>query len=223
MRFWEEAVLPFWRAHLEEAVREGAPRTTLYAWLDARPDLWRVAEDWFRAAARISAQEVVAKARVPQGASRLLDVGGGHYFSVAFCRAQPGLRALLLDLPGPLEAARATLAAEGMADCVELRAGDMFSAELGSGHDAALLFNVLHGEPAERNLALLRRVAAALRPGRMVVVLDQFAGPRRRGALGALAPMFSLAHLVALGGQAHRFEECAAWLGAAGFRAPRRG
>ena len=51
----------------------------------------------------------------------------------------------------------------------------MLDAELGEGHDLALVFNLVHHLTPEQAAALLRRVHGALRPGGRVAILDLFA------------------------------------------------
>lgn len=77
-RFWQELVFPFWRDRLETAVREGSPDEIFYEWLGDDTDSWAIAQEGFRSAAGLLAPEVIDAATIPDGAERLLDLGGGH-------------------------------------------------------------------------------------------------------------------------------------------------
>jgi hypothetical protein len=66
-----------------------------------------------RSMARALSGEATKRMPVPDGAQKMLDIGGSHgYYSVALCRRHEGLRAVVLDLPeavkqaGPLSPRR---------------------------------------------------------------------------------------------------------------------
>lgn len=215
--FWAAALDELWR-DLEGWLRSGQPSRSFHAWLEQRPAVQRAYQAWDMAAARNIAPAVAATVRLPPTARRLLDVGGGHgLYSLAFCRRYPGLQATLVDRPGALEVARETIASAGMAERVEARPGDLLADELGSGYDAALLCHVAHGLGREQNLALLRKVAAALVPGGLVVILEQFADEAPGPTSNAIARLMDLFYHQALGGQLYTAEDLAHWLAATGF------
>jgi len=175
------------------------------------------------AVARMSADDVVAKVKLPPGARRLLDVGGGHgLYSIRFCRRHPGLMATVFDLPQALDAARQTIVAERMTDRVSVQRGNFAHDDLGSGYDVVLLFNILHAWQPEQNVALLHKVAAALGPGGLVVVLGQLPGKAMGPVAEAVARLQALNMFNAEAAQAYAFEDIAGWLAAAGFAGARR-
>lgn len=228
LAFWSELVFPFWDEFLEGTLRRGAPPTTIYEWFDESPDRWRIAQRGFRGAARPIAGTVPGIVSVPDGARRLLDVGGGHgLYSVEFCRRHPDLRATVLDVPEARDAAAETVEAAGMEDRISFRPGDYLRDELGSGYDVALLCNVLHAHDPREARRLLRRTAGVLEPGGRLVVLDQFEGTASNG-LGATTLAFvALTYLVTLGASLPRRDTVLEWLSAIGledveWRAPRR-
>jgi len=209
--------------YLDESIRQGKPRTTLREWLDQHPDRWRDAQAGWRALASTNADEVVAKVKLPHTARRLLDVGGGHgLYSVKFCHKYPKLSASVLDLPQALEAARETIAAEKIGGRVSVKAGDFWGDDLGSGYDVALLFNIIHGCSPDKNTELLHKVADALNPGALVIILDQIAGRVSGPAAKALARLTGLLLFNEAGGQTYAFDEIAKWLTKAGFTNPCR-
>ena len=220
--FFESMVFERW-GHLYESIRRGKPAMSLNEWLDQHPDGWRVYQEGMIAVARMAADEVVAKAKLPATARRLLDVGGGHgLYSIKFCRRYPDLSATVFDLPQALVSARETIAPEGMAGRVTVQEGDCWLDDLGAGYDVALLFNVIHIYSPDENAGLLRKVSGALNQGGLIVIMEQIAGKVLGSAARALARLQGLNFFNDLGGQTYTFEEISSWLTKADFTNPRR-
>lgn len=157
----------------------------------------------------------------PEGARRLLDVGGGPgTYTLAFLRAVPELRATLFDLPDVVEIARENAARAGFLDRVGLVAGDLRTDELPGGHDLAFVSAIVHMLGPDGNVALFRKVLDALVPGGRIVVRDHVMSPDRTSPrAGAL---FAVNMLVGTKeGGTYTFEELSAWLSEAGFVRPR--
>lgn len=210
-------------AHLEECIRRGGPALEPREWLDQRVGGWREFQAGMVTLARIVADEIAVKVKLPRDARRVVDVGGGHgLYSVKLCRRYPQLSATIFDLPQALQAAQETIAAEHMADRVTVQTGDFWQDDLGSGFDAALLFNIIHANLPDQNTELLRKVARALNSGGRVVILDQLVGHVRGATSRAFAALMGLTLFNLAGGQTYAFEEIAGWLAAAGFVYPRR-
>jgi SAM-dependent methyltransferase len=208
---------------LDESVRRGGPAIEAREWLNQRPDGWREFQAGMVALARITADEIVGKVKLPADARSLLDVGGGHgLYSIKFCRRNPQLSATVFDLPEGLEVTQATIASEGMEGRVSVQAGDFWIDDFGSGYDVALLFNIIHANLPEKNVELLQKVAGAITPGGLVVILDQLAGEVRGGTSRAFAALMGLNLFNLTGGQAYEFREIAGWLGGTGFASPHR-
>ena len=222
LRFWDEVVLPQGWGDLGGFVR-GGPGADLYAWLDAHPEQWQLAQDAFRAVARLGAPSIARRIDLSRGA-RIVDIGGGHgMYAVAILRRYPDARAVVFDRERPLAAARQTLAAErDVAGRIELRAGDIFHVDPGSGFDAALLFNVIHGLHAGRLRELLVRARRTLRPGGKLFVLDQIAGRSPGPATRAIRSMLDLNYRLVLGGRTYGAAELMDLLRQAGFVRTRR-
>ena len=209
--------------YLDESIRRGKPRTTLREWLDQHPDRWRDAQAGWLALASTNADEIVAKVKLPPTARSLLDVGGGHgLYSIKFCHKYPKLSATIFDLPQALEAARETIATEKMGDRVSVKEGDFSIDDIGSGYDVALLFNIIHGCLPDKNTELLHKVAGALNPGGLIIILDQIAGRVSGPAARALARLTGLTLFNEAGGQTYAFDEIARWLTKVGFTNPCR-
>ncbi len=218
LSFWNELVLPFWERHLERAVLDGKPPMTIYEWFDEEPTRWETAQDGFRAAAAVVVDDITEQVDVPDGASTLLDVGGGHgLYAIELCRAHPGLSATVFDNPDALEAARREITAAGVEERVTTSAGDYWSDDLGSGYDIALVFNVIHAHDDAENRRLLGRVGEALRPGGRIVILDQLEGSARMPVGKSFLGFEGLTYLSTLGAKTHPYEDVVEWLRSDGF------
>lgn len=215
--FWNELVFPFWERELETAIREGEPSQSIYEWFDEEPDRWEVAQDGFRATASLLVEDVADTVTVPDGATQLIDIGGGHgLYAMELCHRHPRLSATIFDVPGAIAAIGNDIPT-GIADRVRTQAGDYFTDSLGTDYDIALLFNVIHAhEPAE-NIALFEQVADALASGGRLIVLDQWEGSGRTPVSRAGLQFVALTYLTTLGANAYTIEEVASWLRGAGF------
>jgi 2-polyprenyl-3-methyl-5-hydroxy-6-metoxy-1,4-benzoquinol methylase len=208
-----------WWSALDKTVRDGKP-----AWHhDAAPGdpYWRRYIYGQLELARLSAPEVAGKLRLPRSARSLLDIGGGHgWYSAQLCRRHPLLTATVLDLPGSAAIGREIIAGAGLADRVRYRDGDAITADLGSGHDAVLCFNLLHHLEQEQIPGLFGRIREALAPGGSLAVLDVFADPARRAP--AAANFLGLFVYLSSGSRVYTPAQLRGWLREAGFGAPRR-
>jgi SAM-dependent methyltransferase len=179
-------------AKYEEYVATGRP-------LDVHESLtdrwaWDRYQQGMRAMASISAVEVAKRLPVPAGATAMLDIGGSHgYYSVCACRRHGGLRATIFDLPQAVEHAAPILAREGMGERVSHRAGDALSDDLGDGAwDVVFLSQLVHHFTDEQNRDLMRRIARALKPGGVCVLLDMLrpSSPEDAGGVGAVLDLY---------------------------------
>lgn len=224
LSFWSTVLGDLWN-DLESSVRQGKPTGDFYAWLERRPETLADFQTMLRRLAGWLAEEIVSLVPAPPPGGTLLDLGGGHGgYAMAFCRAYPGLRATVVDLPGALAQGDAAIAAAGLADRITTRPGDLLTAGLGTGYDLVLLFNIVHGYDAPQVTALLERVATALRPGGRVALLEPLAEvpDRPPGVADAFVRAFSLNLFHTQGGRAYAFDELASILVAAGFTEPRQ-
>lgn len=106
-------------------------------------------------------------------AANLLDVGGGSgAYSILLAQRHPRLRCLTLDLPAVSAIAREYVEAAGLAGRIECAGADYHQAALPGGFDAAICFGVLHQESPDAISELLSRIAASLKPGGKVYLLD---------------------------------------------------
>lgn len=148
---------------------------------------------------------------------QLLDVGGGPgTYSVLLCRAHPGLRATVLDLPPVIGIARQLIEQQGATESVQTLAGDYHSTPFPDGNDAVLFFGMMHQESPEGIEALLRKAYQSMNPGGAVYVMDMMTDASHT------APKFSALFainmaLTATSGWVFSSAELTGWLEAAGF------
>lgn len=171
--------------------------------------------------ARDRAPEVV-RAVGAEAVHRLLDIGGGSgAYSIAFARANPALRAEILDLEKVVPIARRHIDEAGLAVRVAARPGDLRTGDFGSGYDLVLISAICHMLGPDENRDLFRRSFAALSPGGRIAIQDFILDPDRTGP--RLAALFALNMLVGTrAGNTYTEQEYSDWLGAAGFREIRR-
>lgn len=202
--------------HAEEFVRTGRP-TDFHTKMTAED--WEVYQRGQRAHAVYSAPEVARRAPAPRDPREMLDVGGAHgYYSVALCRRFPSLRSTVLDLPEAVTQSAPLLAAEGMGERVAHRAGDALRDDLGrEAYDLVFVGNLVHHFDDATNRELMRRVARALRPKGVCVVLEiiRAATPEEAGQIGALTDFF---FAVTSAAGTWSFDEMAGWQRAAGLK-----
>jgi len=177
--------------NFEEYVRHGKSREFHSA---LSPEEWRLYHQGQADHAAQIMDEVIERIALPAHATDLLDLGGGHgLYSVAFCRRYPNLSARVLDLAtttGELEAKRTLDSAYSR---VQFEVGDIRTVSLQRhSADVILLANVVHHFDCPTNRSLMQRVAMALRPGGMVIVIDAFRpfSPQQTGQLEGLLDLY---------------------------------
>lgn len=146
----------------------------------------------------------------------LIDVGGGTgIYSIACVRRYPRLRAIVWDRPEVLKIAAEMVAEYGVADRVDLVAGDMFVDAVPAGADAILLSNILHDWDVPECQALVSRCAAALPRGGQLLIHDVFLNDALDGPLPIA--LYSAALFSVTEGRAYSAAEYRKWLTSAGL------
>jgi hypothetical protein len=131
--------------------------------------------------ARLSADEVGRRLRLPGGARSILDVGGGRgWYSAVLCQRHPGLRATVPDQPGSARVGRRIIVAAGLSDRAAHREGDALGADLGADDDAVLCFNLVHHLTPAQIVDPFTGVRTTLAPHGTIAVMDAFAPTSRR-------------------------------------------
>ena len=200
--------------NLDEMIRTGCGldlHTTLQD-----PAAWGHYQRGMMDNARDHAPFLASKVPVPAGARSLIDLGGSHgRLGAAICRKHPPLRSTVFDLESALDSARELAHGEGVADVVCHRAADVLEDDLGSGHDVALLANILHHFTPQQSAGVLDKVKRALGP-KGTVAIWEFERTRADAKVSggdAAALYFRLTS----SGSAYHGDEYAGWLRACGF------
>jgi SAM-dependent methyltransferase len=144
------------------------------------PEDWEIYHDGQAGHAALTLDEVLRRVPLPDRATDFLDLGGGHgLYSFGFCGRYPRLRARVFDLDityGSLALSKATETIRGR---VSFHAEDIRHVRLPeSSCDTVLMANVLHHFDEGTARKIVERIASALRPDGMFVVLDAVR-PRR--------------------------------------------
>ena len=148
---------------------------------------------------------------------RLLDIGGATgTYTIAFLEKNPGMTAVLFDLPDVIPMAEKMLEEEGLLERVELVPGDFYKDELPKGCDLALLSAIIHQNSPKENFDLYRKIQRALVPGGKVLIRDHVMDPARTSP--PQGTLFAINMLVnTKGGDTYTFDEIKDALAAAGF------
>lgn len=164
--------------HLDHAVGTGrsafadATGTEFWDHLRDHPAAGRTFAAAMEETSRLQA-DLIASAYDFSACATVCDVGGGTGTVLArVLRAHPHLRGVLLDLPEVVADAPAVLAAHGVADRVEVVAGDFFRA-VPTGCDRYFLQAVVHDWDDASVVRILRTVRAAAERESRVLVLEQ--------------------------------------------------
>jgi acetylserotonin N-methyltransferase len=216
-----EALFPMW-AHLEDAIREGAPRwTQTFGWEGSIFDHFFKTGDRRRHFLRgmhgfgqLSSGPVAAAFDLSRF-RRMADLGGatGH-LAIAACERYPQLHAAVFDLPDVIAMARDYVAASPARGRIELIGGDFFRDDLPPA-DLYSLGRILHDWPEERIRGLLSKIYAALPAGGALLVAEKLLDDDKSGP--APAHLQSLNMLVCTEGKERSLAEYTALLVPAGF------
>jgi len=112
------------------------------------------------------------QSRLPQNA-KVLDIAAGHgMFGIAVAQKVPTAQITALDWKPVLAVAQENAQKFGVADRYKQLPGDAFKLDYGTGYDAVLVTNLLHHFDAPTNVALMKKVHGALKPGGVALVLE---------------------------------------------------
>ena len=109
--------------------------------------------------------------------ARVADLGsGGGWSSIALARAYPQATVDGFDVDRPsVDMASRNAQEAGVADRVRFHHVDVANADIGEGYDAVFAFECVHDLPAP--VEFLATARAALRPGGLMVVMDEAVQP----------------------------------------------
>lgn len=153
----------------------------------------------------------------PNAETKVLDIAARHgEFGMAVARRFPTARIVAQDWPAVLAVARERALRAGLADRFTELSGDAFEVDFGTGYDLVLVPNFLHHFDQAANEKLLRKVAAALRPGGQTIIVEFV--PNDDRVSPPQAARFALTMLTSTrDGDAFTFAELARMLYASGF------
>jgi ubiquinone/menaquinone biosynthesis C-methylase UbiE len=151
------------------------------------------------------------------GPLKVLDIAAGHgIFGIVIAQRNAQAEIVAVDWAGVLTVATENAAKMGVAARHTALAGDAFKVDYGTGYNLALMTNFLHHFDAATCTALLTKVAASLKPGGRVAVLEFVPNEDR------ITPPESATFAMQMlgntpGGDAYTLNEHTAMLKAAGF------
>lgn len=148
---------------------------------------------------------------------QVLDVGAGSgVWSFHFLYANPKARATLADWPAVLMVAKDTASKKSISDRVTYIEGNFHQTQFGEARfDYATLGNVTHIQTPEENKSLFRKIAAVLKPGGKLIILDAY-GKAPEGAMARALYQMGLT-IRTVQGRVYLPHEMEPWLKEAGF------
>jgi SAM-dependent methyltransferase len=154
-----------------------------------------------------------------RGPISMLDIGGGSgVYSAVWLAANKQAEAVQLDWPQVNAIGRDYVAKFGVGERFRTIDGDFHTVDLGRArYDYIVYSNIAHQESPGENVAIFKKVRAALKPGGIFVISDfVLDAERRRGH--PFAMMFSAEMLLSTkAGAAFAEPDYRAWLTDAGF------
>ncbi len=162
-------LMPGW-ARLGQAVREGVPTRGRMGF--ASEDERRHFLMGMYNMASVRADKALAAVNL-SGRRCLLDLGGGPgAYAVRFCEANPGLQAVIFDLPTSRCIAEEVVRKSGLEARIIFMPGNFFEDPLPGGVDVVWMSHILHGTGDDEARQLIARVMALLPPGGQVLIQE---------------------------------------------------
>ena len=213
-----EQYIPAWLP-LEDAVRTGEPRRRVDTEGEASEFFPALVAALFRMnfpAARALSEAL--KVGDGNAAASVLDLAAGScVWSLPIAQRSKHVRVTAIDWPGVLATARRHAEQHGVAAQYAFVGGDLATVDLGKGHDVALLGHILHSLGEAKSRDLLKRAAAALRPGGTIAIAEFVPNDERTGPLVPM--LFGLNMLMNTeDGDVFTLAQMRGWLEDAGFR-----
>ena len=150
------------------------------------------------------------------GVKRVLDVGGGSgCYAFSLARANPELRASVMDLPTICKVAEDYIDKAGVADRVDTQVVDMFRQDWPAGYDCHFFANVFHDWSIDTCRQLAHTSFGALEPGGRICLQEMLLDDTGDGPLPPIA--FSVVMCLGTKGQQFTLAELTDILEGAGF------
>ena len=150
-------------------------------------------------------------------AKLLIDIGGGSgAYCIEACKANPDLKAVVLDLPAVVPVTREFIAENGLEDRIKAQACDFNSDPFPDGADVAVMASNLPMYGREAFAAVAKKAYAAMASGGTFHLIGESLDPDRSGP--ADPAMWGLAQAINnTTGIAHSTAEVEGYLSDAGF------
>ncbi len=166
--------------------------------------------------------EMLRHVRLPDGARRLLDVGGSHAgYSALFCHKYPYLHATILDIQPGIAAGEQTAKRMKLEERMSFVCSDIvqedFPLLFTQPFDVALFFHIAHLFSPEVNVLLIEKVVKTLRPGGLLVFVYQITDQTYRSRLASLMVQLMALTTTTIGGTCYSFDTIRKWLELAGL------
>jgi 3-hydroxy-5-methyl-1-naphthoate 3-O-methyltransferase len=206
-------------ATLRPQVRAAAHQSAAAEWErgEMPAELARSLTAFMNAHSRAAAKAVGAQPLFGEVHS-LLDVGGGSaIFSIEVAKAQPSLRATVMEIAAVCAEADHYIAAAGVASRVRTQPVNMFTQAWPTGYDTHFFSNILHDWSDDTCRMLVKKSFAALPAGGRIVLHEMLMNEDGCGPLPAAA--FSLLMLLGTRGRQYSLPELRDFLQPAGFTA----
>jgi hypothetical protein len=209
-------------ANLSETIRTGRPAfsavhgKTVWDWFAEHPDEERLFAGAMRRLTEDDAPFVVAGYPWPQEGTICDVAGGAGTLLGAILGQRPGLRGIVIDARGVLEAADEHLTRIGVRDRVELVEGDIFE-HVSASADVYLMKNVLHDWDDDACARILRTVRATMPAGSRLVLVEAIQEPNEPHPFASLSDVQMLTQCE--GGRERSEEELKRLISGAGLRA----
>ncbi len=108
------------------------------------------------------------------GRKRLLDLGGGPgTHAIHFCKANPGLQAVIFDRPTTEPFARQTVSSFGLEGRIDFIGGDFTADPISGGpYDVAWLSHILHSNDIDECYRIIGKCVSVMNSGGLILVHD---------------------------------------------------
>lgn len=210
-------LMPKWM-QLNEIVRTGKPAMAVNQESDGTAFFHEFVESIFPMSypAASALADALNLAETDKPVSVLDLAAGSGVWGIALAQRSSKVRVHAVDWPGVLDVTRRVAERFKLGDRITYAAGDLQSADFGSGHQVATLGHILHSEGECRSRELLKKTAKALAPGGTIAIAEFVPNAQRSGPPHTL--IFAVNMLVNTDdGDTFTFEEISAWLKEAGF------
>jgi 3-hydroxy-5-methyl-1-naphthoate 3-O-methyltransferase len=154
---------------------------------------------------------------------RMMDIGGGSgVYAIQVVKANPHMKATVLDLEAVCEVAEQYIKSYNLEDKVKTKPLDFFREDIPKGYDVSFLSLILHDYSEEKGIALLKKINTSLANDGVIVISEWLLNDEKTGP--AASALMGLNMIIeTYGGKNYSYAEIADMLKQAGFkRAERR-